>query len=221
MVHRNAWDFCVSFSVFNHVYRVIRIPTQEKKVLDEKIGKMELLGATEVFTMSDFPATCFVVNDAEPDKMLTCDLAFREFPGLLKGVYEYEKKLQVDGIGVKYRLGDFYINFMTLSLGQSPTIKGLLLEIAFQPTCPPSMSGELLRTFGRQHFPELFTGQLMPVFTPTLKKAFADNSSQDALPKPSVERLLAGEAVDSLSRATARATVAQYIEHLRELRSHS
>lgn len=80
--------------------------------------------------MSDFPATCFVVNDAEPDKMLTCDLAFREFPGLLKGVYEYEKKLQVEGIGVKYRLGDFYINFMTLSLGQSPTIKGLLLEVS-------------------------------------------------------------------------------------------
>ncbi|KAH9285479.1 Mediator of RNA polymerase II transcription subunit 20 [Echinococcus granulosus] len=224
---------------------VIRIPAQEKKILDEKIGKMELLGAIEmgkvkmessvyrslsdqvkyrsfqVFTMSDFPATCFVVNDAEPDKMLTCDLAFREFPGLLKGVYEYEKKLQVDGNGVKYRLGDFYINFMTLSLGQSPTIKGLLLELAFQPTCPPSLSGELLRAFGRQHFPELFTGQVMPVFTATLKKAFADNSSQDALPKPSTERLLTGEAMDSLSRATARATVAQYIEHLRELRSHS
>ncbi|VDM16211.1 unnamed protein product [Hydatigera taeniaeformis] len=224
---------------------VIRIPTQEKKVLDEKIGKMELLGATEVgkvkiessvyrslsdqvkyrtfqiFTMSDFPATCFVVNDAEPDKMLTCDLAFREVPGLLKGVYEYEKKLQVEGNGVKYRLGDFFINFMTISLGQSPTIKGLLLEISFQPTCPPSLSGELLRTFGRQHFPELFAGQVVPVFTPTLKKAFADNSSQDALPKPPIERLLTGEAMDSLSRATARATVAQYIEHFREFRSHS
>ena len=83
------------------------------------------------------------------------------------------------------------------------------------------MSGELLYAFGRQHFPELFTGHVMPVFTPTLKKAFADTSSQEALPKPSIEWLIAGEAMDSLSRATARATVAQYIEHLRELRSRS
>uniref|UniRef100_A0A5K3FBC8 Mediator of RNA polymerase II transcription subunit 20 n=1 Tax=Mesocestoides corti TaxID=53468 RepID=A0A5K3FBC8_MESCO len=242
---KHARDFSVSPNGSNFLHRVIRIPTQEKKILDEMIKKMELLGGVEickvkiessvyrsvsdqvkccsfqVFTTTDFPATCFVINDTEPEKILTCDLAFREFPGLFKGVYEFEKKLQVDGSGVKYRLGDFHVNFIALSLGQSPTIKGLLLEISFHPTCPPSMCGELLRSFGRQHFPELFSGQSLPVFTSTLEKAFSDNSSQDALPKPSFEQLLAGEAMESLSRAIARATVAQYMEHLRELRSHS
>ena len=46
-VMQNARNLGVSFCS-SHLYRVIRIPAQEKKILDEKICKMELLGATEV-----------------------------------------------------------------------------------------------------------------------------------------------------------------------------
>lgn len=67
--------------------------------------------------------------------MLTADLSFREFPALLKGVVEYEKKLQVEGNGVKYRIGDFHVAFVTISTGQSPAIKGLLLEVSGLLTC--------------------------------------------------------------------------------------
>lgn len=66
--------------------------------------------------------------------MISCDLAFREFPGLLKGAYEFEKKLQVEGKGVKYRIGDFDINFLAISVGQSPAIKALLLEVSYNAT---------------------------------------------------------------------------------------
>ncbi|KAM7541322.1 hypothetical protein Aperf_G00000022043 [Anoplocephala perfoliata] len=175
----------------------------------------------QIFTLSDFPATCFVINDAEPDKMLTADLSFREFPALLKGVVEYEKKLQVEGNGVKYRIGDFQVTFVTISTGQSPAIKGLLLEISFLPVCFPSNCGELLFAFGRQHFPELFVGSPNSnIFTPTLKKAFMDNVTPDILSKSTPEKLLMGESLTALSRASARITVAQYIERIREIRTH-
>ncbi|VDO09664.1 unnamed protein product [Rodentolepis nana] len=224
---------------------VIRVPGNEKQILDEKISRLEMFGAVEVgkvrlesciyrslvnlakyrsfqiFTISDFPATCFVINDAEPDRMLTADLSFREFPALMKGVVEYEKKLQVEGNGVKYRLGDFQINFFTISTGQSATIRGLLLEICFIPTCLPSCSGELLIAFGTQYFPELFSGPPgSNAITPTLKKAFADNGSSDILPKSTPEKLMMGDSMTVLSRASARITVAQYIEKIREIRTH-
>ncbi|VDL17165.1 unnamed protein product [Hymenolepis diminuta] len=224
---------------------VIRVPGNEKQILDDKISRLEIFGAVEVgkvrlescvyrslmdqakyrsfqiFTLSDFPATCFVMNDAEPDRMLTADLSFREFPTLMKGVVEYEKKLQVEGNGVKYRLGDFQINFLTISTGQSAAIKGLLLEIGFIPTCLPKYSGELLIAFGTQHFPELFSGPSgSNALTPTLKKAFTDNGSADILPKSTPEKLMMGDSMTVLSRASARITVAQYIEKIREIRSH-
>ncbi len=69
------------------------------------------------------------MDETETDKMLTCDLAFREFPGLMRGAFEVEKKLQVDGNGVKYRLGDFLVTFMKLSLGQLTAVKRLLIEV--------------------------------------------------------------------------------------------
>ncbi|KAM3180972.1 hypothetical protein ACTXT7_015264 [Hymenolepis weldensis] len=254
---------------------VIRVPGNEKQILDDKISRLEIFGAVEVgkvrlescvyrslmdqgnayfvlfllshrstakyrsfqiFTLSDFPATCFVINDAEPDRMLTADLSFREFPTLMKGVVEYEKKLQVEGNGVKYRLGDFQINFLTISTGQSAAIKGLLKlpkliekgadctrlpRISFIPTCLPSCSGELLIAFGNQHFPELFSGPPgSNALTPTLKKAFTDNGSVDILPKSTPEKLMMGDSMTVLSRASARITVAQYIEKIREIRTH-
>lgn len=85
----------------------------------------------QIFTLSDFPASCFVINESEPDRMLTADLSFREFPGLMKGVVEYDKKSYVEGTGVKYRLGDFQVSFMTIYMGQSAVIKGLLIEVSF------------------------------------------------------------------------------------------
>lgn len=81
-------------------------------------------------TSTEFPASCFVLSDN--NTMLVADLAFREFAGYLKTSYQRKKKLQVEGKGIKYKLGDFAINFVTLFMGQSAAVKGYLVEVQLQ-----------------------------------------------------------------------------------------
>ncbi|VDP92394.1 unnamed protein product [Echinostoma caproni] len=78
-------------------------------------------------TSSEFPASCFVLTDN--NTVLVADLAFREFAGYLKASYQRKKKLQVEGKGIKYKLGDFGLNFVTLFMGQSAAVKGYLIEV--------------------------------------------------------------------------------------------
>ncbi|VDQ05994.1 unnamed protein product [Trichobilharzia regenti] len=83
----------------------------------------------QILTSTEYPASCFMFSDNQT--ALVADLSFREFPGYLKAFYQRKKKLQVEAKGVKYQLGDFGINFVTLFMGQSAAVKGYLIEVSF------------------------------------------------------------------------------------------
>ncbi|VDN15270.1 unnamed protein product [Dibothriocephalus latus] len=168
-------------------------PTKiESSVYRSVATKQGLCSSFQVFTNSDYPASCFVISDK--DQILTCDLAFREFPGLLKGVYEHEQKLQVRGIGKKYRLGDFTTNFISLYLGQSPTVRGVLLEVAFLI----APAHHLVNSFLKLHFPEIRADSI---------KDPSEASFPQAPPSP--RKALLGQSMQSWSNFADRLSVRQ------------
>ncbi|BHF59322.1 mediator complex subunit Med20 [Sparganum proliferum] len=190
-------------------------PTKiESSVYRSVAAKQGLCSSFQVFTNSDYPASCFVISDK--DQILTCDLAFREFPGLLKGVYELEQKLQVRGIGKKYRLGDFTMNFVSLYLGQSPTVKGVLLEVAFLPASAP----HLVKSFLKLYFPEIRSESVKDsseLSARCMQKVLDEGTFPQAPPSPM--KALLGQTMQSWSNFADRLSALQYVEHLNILRS--
>uniref|UniRef100_A0A183T4U2 Mediator of RNA polymerase II transcription subunit 20 n=1 Tax=Schistocephalus solidus TaxID=70667 RepID=A0A183T4U2_SCHSO len=205
---------------------IVPIPKSQTatQTVNGLIKRCELLGAVELYptkiessvyrSVAAKQASCFIISDK--DQILTCDLAFREFPGLLRGVYEYEQKLQVRGIGKKYRLGDFTMNFVSLYLGQSPTVKGVLLEVAFLPAAAP----HLVKSFLKLYFPEIRAESIKDsseLSARCMQKVLDEGSLPQAPPSPM--KALLGQTMQSWSNFADRLSVLQYVEHLNILRS--
>ncbi|CAH8536410.1 unnamed protein product [Dicrocoelium dendriticum] len=178
----------------------------------------------QVLTTAEYPASCFVLTDN--NTMLVTDLAFREFAGYLKSFYQRKKKLQVEGKGIKYKLGDFGVNFVTLFTGQSANVRGYLIEVSFEASCMIQLCGDVLRAFITQVLPDICP----PVSDPNSAEHIFSQSFHRAVQLGSFDTPrwppcqlastdLQSASMDSpLSHACARLTMMQYAEHINTVR---
>ncbi|KAF8570931.1 hypothetical protein P879_00393 [Paragonimus westermani] len=178
----------------------------------------------QVLTSSEYPASCFVFTDS--NTMLVGDLAFREFAGYLKSAFQRKRKLQVEGKGIKYKLGDFGLNFVTLFMGQSANVKGYLIEVTFGASCMIHLCGDILRAFITQVLP----GVCPPVGDPSMAENIFSHSFHKAVQTGCVDSprwppvhvavggLQATPFDQPLSHACARLTMTQYAEHMNTVR---
>ncbi|TPP55994.1 Mediator of RNA polymerase II transcription subunit 20 [Fasciola gigantica] len=180
----------------------------------------------QIMTSTEFPASCFVLTDN--GTMLVADLAFREFAGYLKASYQRKKKLQVEGKGIKYKIGDFAINFVTLFMGQSAAVKGYLVEVVFQPSCMIHLCGDVLRAFITQVLSDVCppandSSAAENLFSQSFHRALQSGSVDIARWPSSVPIAAAPGFVHQpedqpLVHACVRLTMTQYAEHINTVR---
>ncbi|OON21905.1 hypothetical protein X801_02194, partial [Opisthorchis viverrini] len=206
------------------------------QALEGLMKRVELLGAVRVGRMhiesaiyfashpKEFPASCFVFTDN--NTLLVADLAFREFAGYLRASYQRKKKLQVEGKGMKYRLGDFGINFVTLFMGQSANVRGYLIEVTFEASCIIHLCGDILRAFITQVLPDVCPPINDPnsaehIFSQSFHRAVQTGSFDCPRWPPcqfSLDGLQSSTSDSPLHHACARLTMSQYAEHMNSVR---
>ncbi|CAL8080300.1 unnamed protein product [Calicophoron daubneyi] len=179
----------------------------------------------QVLTNTEYPASCFVFTDN--GTALVADLAFREFAGYLKASYQRKKKLQVEGKGIKYKLGDFGINFITLFMGQSATVKGYLIEVIFQASCTIHLCGDILRSFITQVLPDVCPSANEPnsaenIFSQSFHRAVQTGTFES--PRWPLSQiysptgLTASAEPPALAHACVRLAMNQFAEHINTVR---
>ncbi|CAH8516527.1 unnamed protein product [Schistosoma turkestanicum] len=219
----------------------------DPQILENLMKKLELLGAQkcgrihvesavyfsnfarsqcktfQVLTSTEYPASCFIFTDNQT--ALVADISFREFPGCLKAFYQRKKKLQVEAKGIKYQLGDFTINFITIFMGQSASVKGYLIEVCFHASCMIHLCRDILKAFITQVLPDICppaNSSTEHIFSPSFLQA-VETGTFDAprwppsqLTFPLENNFLQDDS--PLSHVCVRLTMTQYAEHINVVR---
>ncbi|CAG9799026.1 unnamed protein product [Chironomus riparius] len=154
---------------------------------------------------SEYPASVFsILDNGQKQIPLITDLIFDLLMLKVNPIYASRKQLKIESKGPRFELGDFLVKLGSVTMSQSQTFKGLLIEVDYRPCLIPIICWELIREFLQG-----FLGQYSPTTIPVY---FTNSVPNPHHPVPYQKSNDTYQPID---------TVQQYLEHFNNYRKQT
>lgn len=154
---------------------------------------------------SEYPASVFsILDNGQKQIPLITDLIFDLLMLKVNPIYSSRKQLKIESKGPRFELGDFLVKLGSVTMSQSQTFKGILIEVDYRPCLIPIICWELIREFLQG-----FLGQYAPT---TIPAYFTNAVPNPHHPVPYQKSNDTYQPID---------TVQQYLEHFNNYRKQT